>query len=329
MIIAVDADGGDFAPRELVKGAAEAAEEYNVDIALVGRKTVLDMLTRHYAKQQNITTIEATQTIGCNESPVHAIRSKPNSSIVVGTKLLRDGFASAFVSAGNTGAVLTSAFINLERIEGVQRPALCGIIHINAANPVILIDAEANVDCQPGYLVQFAELGTIFAKRFLGIEIPRVGLLNNGEEEIKGNLLVKESHQLLKKTNINFIGNVEGQEILKGKADVIVTDGFTGNIVLKTIEGFGDTFQDLLRGGQSLKIDQHLEGPALVHYVDLTSMVKRADYKEYGGACLLGVNGNVVVAHGRSKAKAVKNAIHLAHHTAETRVIEAIKYSYN
>lgn len=322
MIIAVDADGGDYAPREVVKGAAEAAKEYRIDIVLLGKKTILDMLVRRYTNGQSLTIIDTEQTIECHESPVQAIRSKPDSSIVIGTNLVRDGIASAFVSAGNTGAVLTAAYFNLEKIEGVQRPALCGIIQTNAYNPVLLIDAGANVDCQPGHLVQFAKLGTVFAKGFLNIDSPRVGLLNNGEEEIKGNLLVRNSHQLLTKTNLNFIGNIEGQEILKGKTDVLVTDGFTGNIVLKVIEGLGDTFQNFLGAGQ--QVDHQLHGTALVNYVSLTSMVKKIDYKEYGGACLLGINGNIVVAHGRSHAKAIKNAIHLAHRASETNIVEAI-----
>ena len=322
MIIAVDADGGDYAPREVVKGAAEAAEEYGIDIALLGKKSILDMLVRRYVNGQSLTIINTEQTIECNESPVQAIRSKPDSSIVIGTNLVRDGIASAFVSAGNTGAVLTAAFLNLEKIEGVQRPALCSIIQTNDYNPVLLIDAGANVDCQPSYLVQFARLGSIFAKGFLNVDSPRVGLLNNGEEEIKGNLLIRNSHQLLKKTNLNFIGNVEGQEIMKGKTDVIVTDGFTGNIVIKVMEGLGDTFQNFFGTGQ--QVDHQLHGTALVNYVDLTSMAKKLDYKEYGGACLLGTKGNIVVAHGRSYAKAIKNAIHLAHRASETSIVEAI-----
>jgi glycerol-3-phosphate acyltransferase PlsX len=327
MIIAVDADGGDFAPRELVKGAAEAADEYGVDIILIGKKTVLDMLGRRYSKKKNITIMEATQSIECSESPVQAIRNKPESSIVIGTKLVKDGAASAFISAGSTGAVLAAAFLYLERIKGVQRPALCGIIQINPENPVLLIDVGANVDCQPNHLVQFGQLGATFAKQFLYIDSPKVGLLNNGSEEIKGNLLAKESYQHLAQSNLNFIGNVEGQEILKKKADVVVTDGFTGNIVLKALEGFGDSFMNALGIGRSLKVDRQLQGSALVHYVELASMVKRTDYKEYGGACLLGVNGNIIVAHGRSQARAIKNAIHLAQHAIETGVVDAIKNS--
>jgi len=329
MLIAVDAAGGDYAPREIVKGAVEAVDEYDVSIALIGKKTVLDMLVRHYKKKRNLSIIEASQVIGFNEHPVQAIRNKPDSSIVVGINLLKEGIASAFISAGNTGAVLTAAFLNLDRIKGVQRPALCGIINVNADNPVLLIDAGANVDCQPAHLVQFAQLGATFAQEILAIDSPRIGLLSNGEEEIKGNKLVRDSHQLLKKTKLNFIGNIEGQEMFKGKVDVVVTDGFTGNIVLKTGEGFADTFQSLLGIGQSFRVDSQLQGSALVHYIDLTSMAKRIDYKEYGGACLLGVNGNVIVAHGRSHAKAIKNAIHLAHRTAETKVIEAIEARYS
>jgi glycerol-3-phosphate acyltransferase PlsX len=324
MLIAVDADGGDYAPREIVKGAAEAAEEYKLDIALVGKKTVLDMLVRRYAKKQKFTVIETSQTITCSENPVRAVRNKPDSSIVVGTKLVKERKVAAFVSAGNTGAMLTSAYLNLERVAGIKRPALCGIIHITS-KPVFLIDVGANVDCQPDFLLQFAYMGATFARGFLEIDAPRVGLLNNGEEEIKGNALAKESYKLLKKAKLNFVGNIEGQDILTDKADVIVTDGFIGNIVLKTMEGFGDIFQNLLGIGQSFKVDTQLQGSALVHYVDLTSMVKRMDYKEYGGACLLGVNGTVVVAHGRSHSKAVKNAIHMAHRAVETGVVEAIK----
>ncbi len=325
MIIAVDAAGGDYAPYEVVKGAAAAAEEYGVDVALVGRRAPLEMLVRRYAVEPSLTIIEATGIIGCNEPPVQAVRSKPDSSIVVGTKLVRDGFASAFVSAGNTGAVVGSAFLNLARIEGVQRPALCGVFPVGAANAVLLIDVGANVDCRPEFLVQFAQLGTFFAKSVLSIDSPRVGLLNGSEERIEANLLAKESCQLLKKTNLNFIGNVGGQEILTGKADVIVTDGFTGNVVLKTIEGLGDIVKNLLGVEQAFKISSDLRDTALVQYAQLACMVERMDYKEYGGACLLGMDGNIIVAHGRSQAKAIKNAIHLAHRAAQTGMVQAIR----
>lgn len=325
MIIAVDAAGGDYAPHEIVKGAAAAVEEYGVGVALVGIRAPLEMLVRRYEVEPSLTIVEATEVIGCNEPPVQAVRSKPDSSIVVGTKLVRDGFASAFISAGNTGAVVGAAFLHLARIEGVHRPALCGVFPIDSASTALLIDVGANVDCRPEFLVQFAQLGDFFARSVLGIDAPRVGLLNGNEERIEANILASESYQLLEKTDLNFIGNVGGQDILTGKADVIVTDGFTGNVVLKTIEGLGDIVQNLMSAEQAFKISSDLRGTALVHYSQLACMVERMDYKEYGGACLLGIDGNIIVAHGRSQAKAIKNAIHLAHRAEQTGVVKAIK----
>jgi len=325
MIIAVDAAGGDYAPHEIVKGAAAAAEEYGVDVALVGRKTPLEKLLRRYEVGPRLTIVEATEVIGCNEPPVQAVRGKQNSSIVVGTRLVRDGVASAFISAGNTGAVVGSAFLNLARIEGVQRPALCGVFPVDAASTTLLVDVGANVDCRPEFLVQFAQLGNFFAKSVLGIDSPRVGLLNSSDERIESNILTRESYQLLEKTELNFIGKVEGQDIPTGTADVIVTDGFTGNVVLKTIEGLGDIVQNLLTAEEAFKISNDLRGAALVHYAQLACMVERMDYKEYGGACLLGIDGNIIVAHGRSQAKAIKNAIHLAHRSAQTGVVQTIR----
>jgi glycerol-3-phosphate acyltransferase PlsX len=324
-IIAVDAFGGDYSPHEVIKGAVEAAEQYGIHIVLIGQKNVLKMLLRKYSPKNSIDIIDAKQNIGYNEHPVKAIRSKPDSSIVIGTKLVKEGNASAFVSAGNTGAVLTAAFLYLEKLENVERPALCGVININPSNPVLLIDAGANVDCKPLFLAQFAELGNIFAKRILSLESPRVSLLNIGEEEVKGNALTKETYQILTKSDINFTGNVEGHDIFKDKTDVIVTDGFTGNIVLKTMEGFGEFVTDLLQPEQSLKVTNGIHGLALIQYSEMISRVKHMDYKEYGGACLLGVKGNIIVAHGRSKSTAIKNAIHLALQTSKSRVLEAVK----
>ena len=324
-MIAVDAHGGDYAPREVVKGAIEAAEDYKVDIALVGRKSILQKLARSNVRRSNLTFIDATQIIEYKEDPFEAVSNKPDSSIVVGIKLVRDGIASAFVSAGNTGAVVVAAFLNLEKIEGVERIAVSAVYGINTTNPIVIIDVGVNVDCRPSFLVQFAQLGTIFSREVLGISSPRVGLLNNGEEETKGNLLAKDTYQLLKKTNLNFIGNIEGQDVLKGKADVVVTDGFTGNIVIKTVEGLGSTFQDLLEVGEAIKADHQLTGSALVHYMELASAAKQVDYQEVGGGCVLGLNGNVILAHGRSKAKAIKSAIHLAHRAVRARVVEALK----
>lgn len=324
MIIAVDAAGGDYAPHEIVKGAIKAAQEYKVDVALVGRKSLLHVLASRHLNTAGIMVIDAEQTIQLHESPVKAVSSKPNSSIVVGINQVRDGAVSAFVSAGNSGAVVCAALFNLGRIEGVRRPALCSIINLTPSAPVFLIDAGANVDCRPEYLVQFARLGSIYTSRILGVSSPRVGLLNNGEEETKGNYLFRETHKLLQKCDLNFVGNVEGQDILKRAADVVVTDGFTGNIVIKTMEGLSETFLSSVHEmGQ--RISGALHGHGLLQMVGVSSWAKRIDYREYGGACLLGVNGNVIIAHGRSQARAIKNAIGLAKQTAEGEVCRVIE----
>ncbi|MFC1904592.1 phosphate acyltransferase PlsX [Chloroflexota bacterium] len=326
MLIAVDAAGGEYAPREIVKGAIKAVEEYKVDIALVGRKTILQMLARGHLNKPGLTIVEANQVIEFHESPIKAIRSKPDSSIVVGINLVKEGTASAFVSAGNTGAVMAAALLNLGKIEGVERSAIGGFINITPSAPTFLIDAGANVDCRPEHLVWFAHLGSICVREILGISSPRVGLLSNGEEETKGNRLIQESHQLLKKTNLNFIGNIEGHDILRKKADVIVTDGFTGNVVIKTIEGMSENWlHSLGQAGQVFSKAYSLPARALRRDIGMDSWAKRLDYREYGGACLLGVNGNVIIAHGRSRDKAIKNAIGLAKKTAERDIAQMIK----
>lgn len=325
MIIAVDASGGDYAPHEIVKGAIKAAQEYDIEIALVGRQEILRVLAGRHLGKLKMTIIDASQAIGFHESPVEAVHNKPNSSIVIGTNLVKDGSASAFVSAGNTGAVLYSALTILGRIPGIKRPAIGSIININTTAPALLIDAGANADCRPDYLVQFAQLGDTYTRIIFGINSPRIGLLNNGEEDGKGNHLAKESFLLLKKTKLNFVGNIEGQDISQEKVDVIVTDGFTGNIVLKTIEGLGDTFFKLRQTGQILSKAYHRQGRALLLDVGLGSLVKRMDYREYGGACLLGVNGNIIIAHGRSQAKAIKNAITSAKQAVDGGICQKIK----
>lgn len=327
MIIAVDAAGGDYAPHEIVKGAVKAAQEFGVGVVLVGRKDVLHVLAGRHLQKDVVSIVEATQTIEPGESPIKAIRAKPDSSIVVGVNLVKNGEAAGFVSAGSTGAVLGAALFGLGKIKGVERPAIACIIDITPSTPVLLIDAGANVDCRSVHLVQFARMGVIYSRQVLGISSPRVGLLSNGSEETKGNQLVQETHQLLKKeTNLNFIGNIEGHDILNVAADVVVTDGFTGNIVIKTIEGLSETFLGSMRQiGQVVSNVYHFRGRDLLRDIGLGSWVKRIDYREYGGACLLGVNGNIIIAHGRSQAKTIKNAIGIARHTAEQNVAQIIK----
>jgi len=285
------------------------------------------VLAGRHLKKQGISIVEASQVIAPNESPIKAIRSKPNSSIAIGIKLAKVGKAAAFVSAGNTGAVLGAALFGLGKVRGIERPAIACIMDITPSTPALLIDAGANVECRPSHLVQFAEMGVAFSQHVLGISEPRVGLLSNGAEETKGNQLVQESYKLLKKAKyLNFIGNVEGHDILKVVADVVVTDGFTGNIVIKTIEGMSDTFLGSARQiGHVISSAAHFRGRDLLRDLGLGSWVNRIDYREYGGACLLGVNGNIIIAHGRSQAKTIKNAIGIAKHMAEGDIARVIK----
>ncbi len=327
MIIAVDAAGGDYAPHEVVKGALKAAQEYEVEIALVGRRNVLHVLTGRSRRKSGITIVEASQIIEPNESPVKAIREKPDSTIVVGINLLKSGGASAFVSAGNTGAVLGAALLSLGKAKGVSRPAIGCFLDTISSFPALLVDAGANADCRPKHLVEFARLGSIYSKHILGVESPRVGLLSNGGEATKGSRLVKESYKLLRKAkDINFVGSVEGQDILRRTTDVIVTDGFTGNIAIKTIEGLSDNFLNSARQiGHVFSSAYRLRGRDLLRDIGLSALTQKMDYTEYGGACLLGVNGNVIIAHGRSQAKAIKNAIGLAKETVERGITEIVR----
>jgi glycerol-3-phosphate acyltransferase PlsX len=291
---------------------------------------VLHVLAGRHLNKLNISIVNASQTIGFHEHPVEALRKKPRSSIAIGIKLLKEGKAAAFVSAGNTGAVLAAAFFGLGKIEGVERPALVSVIKLMPQSPVLMIDAGANADCRPSHLVQFARLANIYAQHILDVESPKIGLLSNGEEDTKGNRLTQESHQLLKQQgDLNFIGNVEGHDISTRTADVIVTDGFTGNIVLKTVEGLGDSLLKMRQIGHAFNSAYHLRGRALLADVGLGSMVKGMDYREYGGACLLGVQGNVIVSHGRSQAIAIKNAIGLANRTAEQDICRLIAEAHN
>jgi glycerol-3-phosphate acyltransferase PlsX len=325
MLIAVDAMGGDYAPREVIKGTIEAAKEFPIDIALIGNRPVIEMLLRRYSKKSNISIIEASQVVEMDEEPVQGVQNKPDSSLCVGARLVKDGIADGFVSAGSTGAVVVASFLNLKMVAGIERLAVCAVAYLNQPQPSLIIDCGVNVNCRPIFLVQFAQLASILAERVISISSPRVGLLNVGEEELKGNTLAREAYQLLKKTDLNFIGNIEGFDVLQGKADIIVTDGFTGNVLVKTIEGYSQVIQSLLAMGQAARIDRYLTGTALAQYVQLTSTVKNLDYKEYGGACLLGLEGNIVIAHGRSRAKAITSAIYLAYHAAKQGIVEAVK----
>ena len=328
MIIAVDAAGGEYAPHEIVKGALKAAHDYGVGIALIGRKDLLHVQAGRHRKNLNISLVDASQTIEDHESPVEAVNNKPDSSIMVGINMVKSGEADAFVSAGNTGAVLYSSLMVLGRIQGIDRPAIASIINVNVTSPALLIDSGANANCRPSHLVQFAQLGTVYAREVLGVATPRVGLLNNGTEESKGNRLMQETHGLLKETDLNFIGNVEGQSLFQGDADVIVADGFTGNVVLKTLEGLGDTFLRLRNVAQVFSKASHMQSRSALLDVGLGSLVRRIDYRESGGACLLGVDGDVIIAHGRSQSKAIRNAIGLAKQSVDHDIRQVIKQQH-
>ena len=320
MIIAVDASGGEYAPHEIVRGAIKAAQDFKIGIALVGKKEILGLQARHHMKNLDVSIIDAPEVIEDAESPIEAVTKKQNSSIVVGINMVKEGKAAAFVSAGSTGAVMFAAFAMLGRVEGIERPAIGSIITININSPFLLLDCGANPNCRPKHLLQFAQMGNIYVREVFGVTSPRIALLNNGEEEKKGNQLARETYQVLKTSDLNFVGNIEGQNLSKGMADVVVTDGFTGNIVLKTLEGVGEAFLNLKNIGpapsptDSMQLD-----------VGFGSLVKRIDYRESGGACLLGLNGNVIISHGRSQAKAIRNAIGMAKQSIDRNVCQIIQ----
>lgn len=327
MMIAVDAAGGDYAPHEIVKGALQAAHEFDVEIALVGRKNVLRKLAEKSMLKANITIVDARQVIDFNEHPMKALQNKPQSSIVVGIGLVKSGVADAFVSAGNTGAVVGGSLLMLGRVNGVSRPAIGCFLDTISSVPTLLVDAGANADCRPEHLLEFARLGSLYSRNLLGLESPTVGLLSNGSEEGKGNRLTQETYKLLKAAaDINFIGNVEGHDVSARTANVIVTDGFTGNVVLKTVEGFSDSYLASLRQmGHVFSNIAKMRARDLLRDIGLGNLTRKMDYTEYGGACLLGVNGNVIIAHGRSQAKAIKNAIGLARDTVAGSITQKLR----
>ena len=310
MKIAVDAMGGDKAPSAIIEGAVHAAREFGSNIILVGKREVISSeLKKHDVKNLPLSIRHASEIIEMHESPSVALRKKRDSSIKVGIELVKRGEADAFVSAGNTGAVMAASTLILRTLKGIDRPAIAVQLP-TASGPVILIDAGANVDCKPHQLFQFGIMGHVFAKYVLGRDNPRVGILNNGEEEDKGNEITKEVHKVLKKSTLNFIGNVEGKELYKGAADVVVSDGFIGNITLKVSESLADMIGKALKGIFTKSWRSKLGYLLIKPYLE--SFKKSVDYSEYGGAPLLGVNGICIIAHGSSSPKAIKNAIRQA-----------------
>ena len=311
--------GGDFAPDQVVAGGVAAHRELGVDVIFVGQQEKVDAALKAAGAGNWAEIVDAPEVIGMDEHPANAVRTKKNSSMVRGIQMVEDGRVGGFVSAGNSGAVMAAALFGLRRIRGVERPAIGAIIP-TATGRCLLLDAGANADARPEYLVQFAQLGTIYAERLLSIVQPTVGLLSNGEEAGKGNQLVQATEPLLRaQAGINFIGNVEGNDLFKGKADVIVCDGFTGNVLVKTAEGAAEllfrSIRDAIKGDPVASVGGMLLRPKL------QALRRRVDWRELGGWLLVGVNGVAVIAHGRSDARAIRSAIRVAKDAVDRQVI--------
>lgn len=328
MKIAVDAMGGDYAPEEIVLGAIHAVREYKYDIVLVGDENkIRAVLQQNRAKEnEHLSIVHASEVIEMGEHPVQAVRKKKDASIVVATKLVREGACSAVVAAGSTGAAVTAALLGLGRITGIERPCIATPIP-SKRGITVLLDSGANSNSKPRHLVEAAIMGSHYAKYILGIEKPQVGLLNIGEEATKGNELCQRTYPLLEKLKtIDFYGNVEGRDIPKGVVDVVVCDGFVGNVILKFGEGLGMFIYQLVR--DAIKQSGFIAKlGAMAIYPALKSLKKRLDFTEYGGAPLLGVDGSFVICHGSSKAKAIKNAIRVAGEMVQQDVTGHIRAS--
>lgn len=322
MIIAVDAMGGDYAPAEIVKGAAQGSKLYGVDVILVGDEAkIRPCLTPELARSSSVTIQHAAEAIGMDEHAA-AVRTKKDASVVVAALLVKEGKADAMVSAGNTAAAMAVATLRLGRISGIDRPAIASILP-SASGGTVLLDAGAVVDCTVENLKQFAVMGSVYAERVLSIERPRVGLLSVGEEKSKGSEVIKAAHEALAAMPVNFIGNVEGCDLFSGAADVVVTDGFAGNVALKAAEGLAEYINTLIK--DELRAHPLAYVPLALLKPFLGRLKKKLDYSEYGGAPLLGLNGICIIGHGRSKARAVASAVRAAKEAAGGGVVAAIQ----
>ena len=315
--------GGDHGPAVVVEGAVAAAREFGASVILVGDKAAIEReVLRLGAQALAVEIRHASQVVGMAESPSHALRRKRDSSLKVAAELVKEGAAAAFISAGNTGAAMAISMFVIGVLPGVDRPAIAAVLP-NLRKFTILIDAGANVDPKPWHLLQFAVMGHVYARDILGLDSPRVGILSVGEEEGKGNELTKEAYDLLKESSLNFVGNVEGRDIYNGSTDVVVTDGFTGNVALKISESLAEMLgsmirEELLRDTRS-KIGAKLAMPAFERFR------RRIDYTEMGGAPLLGIDGAAIICHGASPVKAIKNAVRVAQEWATAGLNEHIK----
>ena len=330
MIILLDAMGGDNAPDANIKGAVKAINDIEAEVCLIGNKDIINSKIKEFYGKNDIKEISprlsiyhTTETIEMCDIPTQAIKHKKDSSMVVGFRLLKEGKGDVFISAGNSGALLTGATLLVGRIKGIDRPAIAGILP-SYKGRLMLMDCGANTNCKPINLLQFAQMATIYNRNTFGIEHPTVGLLNIGTEETKGNELVKESYQLLKEKaeelDINFVGNVEGRDAFSGKLDILIADGYTGNVFLKTVEGIGKLVKRTL--SESIKKNIFTTIGAIPALPAINSLKKAMDYKEYGGALFLGVKKPVVKAHGSSDAKVFEFTIKQAEQFVRNKAVE-------
>jgi glycerol-3-phosphate acyltransferase PlsX len=322
MKIVVDAMGGDYAPDVVIKGAVSAVNEYDVEVILVGEEQkIKSLLKREKYDPARISVVHAPETIGMSESAASSVRKKRNSSIVLGINLVEEGKADAFFSAGNTGAVVCAATLSLRMLPGVERPGIAIVIP-SLKGFSLMIDVGANIDPKPVQLLHYGIMGAVYCKHILNKPNPTVGLLNIGEEETKGTEFMKETHELLSSSKLNFTGNVEGKDLYSGKCDIIISDGFVGNIALKVTESTADALKNFLK--KNIKKSPLAILGFLFMMGTFRKLKKSMDYSEYGGAPLLGVNGVVIIGHGRSNIKAIKNAIRVAKEEVERQFNEKL-----
>lgn len=321
--IVLDAMGGDNAPGEPVAGALMAAGVLGVELILVGRHDAIESELRGTTTIRDVRVVDTPDVIGMEEHATDAVRAKRQSSIVVGLEMLKRGEADAFVTAGNTGATMAAALLTLGRVKGIGRPALATIFPAAEGRLTMLLDVGANADCRPIHLYQFAHMGAAYMERMFGVNGPRVALLSIGEEETKGNQLTLDVHQMLRGSRLNFVGNVEGKDLPRGMADVVVMDGFTGNVVLKTAEGIAELLFGELR--KAVELTPWNKAAGLILMSELRKVKRQLDYAEYGGAQLMGVDGIVVIGHGRSNARAIFNALKAARDAVQNGVLETVR----
>ena len=323
--IAIDAMGGDHAPSEIVAGALRAKEELDVEVILVGDPQQVEAAVRHHTTSSSLEIVPAEGTIEMGEEPLSALRRKPKASINVAMDLVKKQKADAVVSAGHSGAAMAAGLLRLGRLSGIDRPAIGAVFPtLIAGKPVIVLDVGANVDCRPKFLEQFAVMGSVYSQYVLGVEEPKIGLLNIGEESCKGNELALRTHELLQaNSRISFIGNAEGRDVLSGQFDVIVCDGFVGNVLLKFAEAVGEVVLQILR--EELPQGMHGKLGVSILKPNLKRIKQRIDHAEHGGGLLLGVDGVCIISHGSSQAPSIFNAIRLAREAVDNEVLERIR----